>query len=103
MKKVLTRQKYKCDFCKRRSTKTAMENHEKICFRNPNRVCPTCKNDPRGVLVMNGEDYGGSDYYEPCYFCSQRDSEKEKKIDEYYKSREPQLKDAADTLKEFPF
>jgi len=44
MKPVKTQQRYKCDFCKKRSTKHNMELHEKRCFRNPNRYCDYCEN-----------------------------------------------------------
>lgn len=62
MKLVKSLPKYKCDFCKRRSVKSAMERHEKICFRNPDRYCELCKNT----------GYTGNDYDEPkvpCYYC----------------------------------
>jgi len=78
MKAVITRQKYKCDFCKKRGIKTAMEKHERRCFRNPNRFCDYCKN--------KGETDEGVDIYThmvPCPYCSQRDLAKEKAIKEY--------------------
>ena len=39
MKKVLTYQKYKCDFCNKRSVKHVIERHERICYLNPKREC----------------------------------------------------------------
>ena len=44
MKEVRTQQRYKCDFCKYRSTKSVMEKHEKRCYRNPDRFCDYCEN-----------------------------------------------------------
>lgn len=103
MKEVRTLQKYKCDFCRRRGIKSAMERHEKICWRNPNRICPTCENDPRGVLVMNGEDYGGSDYYEPCHFCSQRDKKKEAEIAAWEAQNQKPTPNTLEEKTEVPF
>lgn len=103
MKAVKTLQKYKCDFCKRRSVKSAMERHEKVCWRNPNRICPLCENNPKGVKVMDGREYGGSDYYEACHYCSQRDPEKEKSIDQFYTSQQPTKDRATEDKVELPF
>ncbi len=85
MKAVITQQKYKCDFCKRRSVRAAMEKHEKRCFRNPNRFCDTCEN--KGFTI-EGENWN-ADYkvYEhkrevACPYCSTRDEKLEKEIAE---------------------
>lgn len=42
MKQVKVYPKFKCDFCKKRSTLSVMIRHEKICYMNPDRVCRTC-------------------------------------------------------------
>ena|SRR3990167_11208005 len=86
MKAVKTLQKYKCDFCRKRSVKSAMERHEKICWRNPDRFCELCQNKGEyvecyGDLIEEG-DCGLSETM-PCHYCSQRDLEKEKAINEY--------------------
>lgn len=66
LREVKTRPKFHCDFCNRTSTKDAMEKHEIICWKNPNRHCESC-NDT-GVYR---EDYGSGYLDEPCYFCKQ--------------------------------
>ena len=73
MKLVKSKPRFKCDFCRRVSGKVAMENHEKICYKNPNRFCENCKN--------KGETY---EYYDeglyqtsPCPYCKTADEIKE--------------------------
>jgi len=61
---IKTRPRYHCDFCSHTSTKAAMEAHESICWKNPNRHCPSC-ND----TGFYREDYGGGYQDEPCYWC----------------------------------
>lgn len=81
MKAVITRQKYKCDFCKIRSTKTSMEKHERRCFRNPNRFCDTCKNTGEVEEEFdNGYEYHTTTIKVPCHFCSKRDPKVEEGI-----------------------
>ena len=66
MKLIKTRPKFKCDFCNHKAGIVGMTKHEKICYKNPNRYCETCKNT--GFM----EDYYpeiGTDRY-PCIFCS---------------------------------
>jgi len=66
MKLVKTRTRYRCDFCARTSTRAAMEAHERMCWRNPDRHCPSCNNTgfyPRESWEPE----------EPCYYCSKRD------------------------------
>lgn len=77
---VKTQPKFKCDFCKRRSIKSAMERHEKRCFRNPNRFCETCNN--KGV-VTEYYDFGHQED-RGCPYCSTENKEKTKEIDKYY-------------------
>ena len=76
MKKVKTMQRYKCDFCNKRSIKSAMERHEKICYRNPDRFCELCQN--------TGEVDEGIEHYsnmQPCHWCSKFDKEMLKQIE----------------------
>lgn len=87
MKAVITRQKYKCDFCKKRGIKTAMEKHERRCFRNPNRYCDYCEN--KGYTNEEEND-GEVRWQEPCVYCSKRDLAKEKEIAEYEATIAPQ-------------
>ena len=57
--------KFKCDFCKKKSTKFNMEKHEKICYYNPDRVCRDCSNE--GIIHYPDSDYGEpSDKVCPC-------------------------------------
>jgi len=82
--------KFKCDFCKRRSTKAAMQKHEHRCFRNPNRFCDNCEN--KGFTRNHIIDH----YYEdtPCHFCSKRDP----KIEEAIKKYEADMNKTVDEL-----
>ena len=65
MRPVKVRPRWRCDFCRRTSSSVeSMKTHEKICWRNPNRVCDQCQ--ATGVQV---HDYTGAE--EPCYYCSQ--------------------------------
>ena len=81
MKAVKTLQKYKCDFCKRRSVKSAMIKHERICWRNPNRFCDNCNNT--GKVKMQEDIYT---YEEPCHYCAQRDPKVEEAIKKHYET-----------------
>lgn len=79
MTPIKTQQRYRCDFCKRTSIKSAMERHEKRCFRNPNRVCDYCNN--KGYTVEEIVDH--YDLKVDCPYCSRRNKEMEKEIAEY--------------------
>jgi len=79
MKAVKTMQKYKCDFCKKRGVKHAMEIHEKRCYRNPNRFCDACQNT--GVLPRDG--YWNADeeeYSNDCPYCKKFNEQTLKEI-----------------------
>lgn len=65
MRLVKARPRYRCDYCSHTSTKDAMERHEQICWRNPNRHCESC-NDTGIYVVTEG-------HTEPCYYCRRRD------------------------------
>jgi hypothetical protein len=55
-----------CRYCgKRYKTPWGLENHEKICFRNPQRQCPTCGG--RGFLEEIEFGYGVHRW--PCHHC----------------------------------
>jgi hypothetical protein len=69
MRPVKTKPRFKCDFCTKVLTFAAMERHEKICWKNPNRYCELCKNE--GVITEYFEGYGGVEH--PCYFCEKYD------------------------------
>ncbi len=84
MKAVRTQQKYKCDFCKRRSIKSAMERHEKVCYRNPNRFCGLCEN--KGFVRIDINNDGSLGYDEPCHYCSKFDPKMKKAIEKYEES-----------------
>lgn len=94
MKPVKTLPKFKCDFCKRRSTKSAMERHEKVCFRNPNRYCEYCDNrgetdEVFGDVMYDGD--GGLHGPVPCPWCSREDKAKTTAIDKYYEEKNKPL------------
>ena len=77
---VKTLQKYKCDFCKKRSVKHIIALHEKRCFRNPNRFCDYCKNTGKAT------ETDGTDYDNPikvdCRYCAKFDKKMLKEIRE---------------------
>ena len=75
MKKVKTQQRYKCDFCKKRSIKSVIELHERRCFRNPNRFCDFCEN--KGY-TMETENY--TDFKQDCHYCSRFDQKQLEEI-----------------------
>jgi len=81
---VKTLPKFKCDFCKKRSTRYVMEIHERRCFRNPNRFCDECQNKGTVTILHNDicEGYGGS-HEIPCQYCSKFDPEMLKAIVAY--------------------
>ncbi len=84
MKAVKTIQRYKCDFCKKRSVRSVIALHEKRCFRNPNRFCDSCENKGyTEVTVLEGYPVQKED----CRYCSSFD---EKKLAEI---RERELKE----------
>ena len=66
MKKIRIIQRYKCDFCQRRSIKHVIALHEKRCYRNPDRFCDYCQN--RGFTV-NFPDPSEPAIPEDCPYC----------------------------------
>jgi hypothetical protein len=65
---IKTLPRYRCDHCRHTATREAMERHERICWKNPDRFCDLCQNkgsygDVDGLPVI------------PCYWCSQRKTE----------------------------
>lgn len=71
MRPVNTQPRFKCDFCSRVTTESAMVRHEPICWKNPARFCPACDNTGEDVW-----DHGeGLIERHPCYYCSQRSPE----------------------------
>ncbi len=87
MKQVKVMPRFKCDFCNRRSTKAPMERHEKVCFRNPDRFCPECKNT--GIVERDeGFDIYTNIVKEPCYYCSKFDPKMKEEIEAREKGEE---------------
>jgi hypothetical protein len=72
MRPVKSKPKFRCDFCNHTSTKVAMERHERICWKNPNRYCDLCNNTGE----MDVDDGMGYRYSEPCYWCKQFDPDR---------------------------
>lgn len=66
MRLINTRPVYRCDFCRFRATAPTVEKHEKICWLNPNRFCPLCKN--KGYIEDVIDE--GLIHKEPCHYCS---------------------------------
>ena len=77
--------KFRCDFCKKRSTKAVMELHEKRCFRNPNRFCDYCENTGEEELEENGQWYKV-----PCHYCEKFNPQMLKEIEAREKALEPE-------------
>jgi hypothetical protein len=67
VREVNQRPRFHCDFCSKVSTRAAMERHERICWRNPDRVCDLCHNAGR-VYEGYGEGLG---QYVDCYYCAE--------------------------------
>lgn len=68
---VKTMPRFKCDFCKKRGIKRKIEWHEKLCFRNPNRVCFECKNTGRVEVDIGMEGY--PPFQQDCQYCAKFD------------------------------
>lgn len=69
MRSVQSRPRYRCDYCRYVATESAVARHEKICWKNPDRICPACSNT--GFYDGGGTpEYG----YEqiPCHYCTKR-------------------------------
>lgn len=77
MKAVKTMQKYKCEFCSKRSVKHAMELHEKRCYRNPNRFCDYCEN--KRFVIESVDHY---QVKQNCPYCSRFNEKQLKEIEE---------------------
>lgn len=43
-KLIKTKPKYRCDFCRYTATLRTISKHENLCWLNPDRMCPRCKN-----------------------------------------------------------
>lgn len=56
--------RFRCAYCRRISTKGAMERHEKRCFFNPARYCELCENTG---WALQGAEYRYG--WVPCPFC----------------------------------
>jgi hypothetical protein len=70
--KAVKRWRYYCDFCKKvTGRKSVMENHERGCTNNPDRICGLCELTGDDQVLMSdlknlidtlgsdGEEYGG--------------------------------------------
>lgn len=85
MIEVKVQKRFKCDFCNRRSTKSAMEKHEPTCYRNPDRVCRNCDN--KGFTMQRPlPEY--PEIKEDCVYCGKFD----KKMLEEIEAREKENK-----------
>lgn len=91
---VKTLPKFKCDFCKKRSTASVITKHEKRCYRNPNRFCDFCENTGR---VSSGNDEGVEDL---CPYCAKFNEETLQAIIKY---EEGQKSSQESSIDEIPF
>ena len=76
MKQIKSVPRYRCDFCKRVSTKSAMTLHEQRCFRNPKRFCDYCNN----TKEITAEILEGNEIKQDCPYCAKRDKALEASI-----------------------
>lgn len=60
---IKTRPRYRCEFCRHIATTPAIERHERICWKNPNRYCDLCENT--GNIHEEGHTF-------PCPYCGQK-------------------------------
>ena len=80
---VKVRPRYKCQYClSYRAILKSVENHETICYQNPNRYCKLCSGTGKTGLGV-GDNINDPEYYEDCYYCSKEDKELTKKLIEY--------------------
>ena len=92
MEKVRTMQKYKCDYCQKRSVKHVIEKHEKRCYRNPNRFCDYCDN--KGYTMVDVADYHTIKV--DCPYCKKFDEKMLKEIE----NRENGIEKKEETLQD---
>lgn len=92
MKPVRTQQKYKCDFCKKRSVKHVIAKHESRCFRNPNRFCDACQNTGK----LTPDRVNGYEVEQPCIYCQSFDRNKLKEIEEW--ERQHQVEEVKNSI-----
>jgi hypothetical protein len=64
MQAVKVAPRFRCDYCRRVSTKAAMAKHEARCFFNPNRKCPNCKDTAHCPDIENG-----AYVWKRCSYC----------------------------------
>lgn len=74
MKLIKTKPRYRCDYCRHTAMQGAMERHEKVCWRNPNRYCEACDNKNFTYIDHGGD--GSLVEKLPCYYCQQYDASK---------------------------
>lgn len=103
MKVIKTQQRYRCDFCKRTGIRSNIERHEKICFRNPNRVCEYCDNEGYTMEeVLEEYPLVKTD----CPYCASFDKNKLKEIEERERKEKENNKEINNKeipIKEIPF
>ncbi len=98
---IKTQQRYKCDFCKKKSIKSAMLRHEIQCYRNPNRVCQACNNTgslPRAGYWSEDEE----EYDNHCPYCKKFDEQMLKEI-EAREAQDKLPKNIEESLEEINF
>ena len=92
---VKTLPKFKCDFCKKRSTKSVIEKHERRCFRNPNRFCDFCENLGYTMIRENETDIKAD-----CPYCAKFNKETLQAIIKY---EEGQQTNQESSIEDLPF
>ena len=68
--KTKTVKRYTCDYCSKGSFKRpTMVRHEIACFKNPNRMCPVCCNNPLHKPDWDAKGLTVSAVGEECPAC----------------------------------
>lgn len=71
VKPVKTRPRFRCDHCRKTGVAESIARHEQICWKNPDRLCPTCNNTGEVSEYIEG----AGTKIDPCPFCSQRNED----------------------------
>jgi len=100
MRPIKTQQRYRCDFCKKTGIKSAIERHEKICFRNPGRFCDYCGNE--GVTTEFDENTN-TNYLLDCPYCASFNKKQLEEIEAREKKEKKESNNKEVPIKEVPF
>lgn len=73
---IKTRPRFKCVHCQSyRATLPAVEKHERICWKNPDRFCPLCQNEGFYEIDPYGDAPFSMEQTVECHYCAKEDKE----------------------------